>query len=607
VASAQRILTIDLGSSNLKAAAFQVDANGGLTLLRYGIKDLGLDPNKEQDRFPFIVDTLQNILREKGLPSAPAYCSLSGQFAFTRFVKLPPVAPSEIDKMVVFEAQQNVPFPINEVIWDYQMLGGAGAKDNDALIVAIKQDIVEQAASALRASKLDLMGVDVAGLALINAFYYNMGQPEDCHLLIDIGAKNTNLIFIEGARIFVRVIPVGGHLISQNISNEFQEPYVAAETLKKGKGFVGLGGAYKDPDDLAAARISKIARTVFSKLHAELNRSVGFYRNQQGGSAPKRIHLAGGTACMPFADLFFKEKMNIPVEHFNPLRNINLGPDVDRNQVAGDAFQLGELVGLALRKTGDCPVEINLEPSSSKAAREKRRALPYLFMGLLVWAATFGVIAGINFFRTLAVSAKTAELQSDYSQKTALAAKIEKADKDFAAQKQRAGAVEKLVVQRDYWPELMDMLSDNVQNCTGLWLTQIDMTFNSQPVETIGKAGAAAPAANTPPARPARPGAAGRPARPGAPAAAATSPTGRPPVTQNPVNLAPYGAELNMLGFVEASQWDILNNFTAGLEASGWFEKIEIIKREPPDGDQVATLFQLKATFKEDKQLDLQP
>ncbi|MDX6765797.1 MAG: pilus assembly protein PilM [Candidatus Methylacidiphilales bacterium] len=596
MASAQRILTIDLGSSNLKAAAFQVSASGDLTLLRYGIKDMGLDPNKEQDRFPFILETLQNLLREKGLPSAPAYCSLSGQFAFTRFVKLPPVAAAEIDKMVVFEAQQNVPFPINEVVWDYQMLGGTGAKENEALIVAIKQDIVEQAAGAFRACKIELAGVDVAGLALINAFYYNYGVPDECHLLIDIGAKNTNLIFIEGSRIFIRVIPVGGHLISQNISNEFQEPYVAAETLKKGKGFVGLGGAYKDPDDAAAARISKIARSIFSKLHAELNRSVGFYRNQQGGSAPKKIHLAGGSACMPFADLFFKEKMNIPVEHFNPLRNVNLAQDIDRNRVAAEAFQLGELVGLALRMAGECPVEINLEPSSAKVAREKRRAVPYLVVGLLAWAACFAAIAGVNFLRASAVSAETAQLQSDYDQKTTLAARIEKADKELASFKQRVDAVQRLVVQRDYWPDLLVQIGQCAQTSTGLWLTQMDMTFNNQPLEAATKGGSGSPG-GTAPSRPRVPAPGTKPLAPGA----------KPTAPETSINVAPRGTEINLRGFVEASQWDILNTFVSSLQATGWFEKIDIINREPPDGDQVATLFLIKATLKEDRQVSLQP
>jgi type IV pilus assembly protein PilM len=596
VAAAQRILTVDLGTSNLKAAAFQVDGAGNLTLLRYGIKELGLDPNKDQDRFPFIVDALQSLLRDRGIPALPAYTSLSGQFVFTRFVKLPPVAPAEIDKMVVFEAQQNVPFPIAEVVWDYQMLGGVGAKENEALIVAIKQDIVEEAGSAFKASKLPLLGIDVAGLALINAFYYNYGNTAECQLLLDIGAKSTNLIFIEGSRIFIRVIPVGGHLISQNISNEFQEPYVAAETLKRGKGFVGLGGAYKDPDDAAAARISKIARTIYSKLHAELNRSVGFYRNQQGGSAPKQIYLAGGAAAMPFSDLFFKEKMNLPVEYFNPLRNVALAPEIDRNQLSADAYQLGELVGLALRRAGDCPVEINLEPASLKEARQKSRQMPNLVGALFVWFLVFAVAAGANFFKATTIQADADQVRSEFEQKSALAQQIQRTEKEYGSQKQRIDAIRRLVSQRDYWPELLTALSDSVGASTGLWLSQIDLQFNSQPVEALGKAGSAPPSGG-PGVPPRRPPAGQRPANP------AAAPSG----PETTINLAPRGTELSLRGFVEVERWDILNTFVDSLQSSGWFESVEILEREPADQDQIATRFYLKATLKPEKQMSLQP
>lgn len=601
MAAANRILTVDLGTSNLKAAAFQVDGAGNLTLLRYGVRDLGLDPNKEQDRFPFIVDALQLALREQSIPALPAYCSLSGQFVFTRFVKLPPVAPAEIDKMVVFEAQQNVPFPINEVVWDYQMLGGQGAKENEALIVAIKQDIVEQAGAAFKAAKLPLQGMDVAGLALVNAFYYNYGFSADCRLLLDIGAKSTNLIFIEGQRIFIRVIPVGGHLISQNISNEFQEPYVAAETLKRGKGFVGLGGAYKDPDDPAAARISKIARTVYSKLHAELNRSVGFYRNQQGGSAPKQIFLAGGAAAMPFSDLFFKEKMNLPVEYFNPLRNVAIAPEVDRGRLSTEAYQLGELVGLALRRAGNCPVEINLEPASVKEARQKSRQMPNLVAALAVWTLVFLAASGANFLKASAVQGEADQLRAEFDQKNALAAQITRTEKDFTAQRQRIDAISRLAVQRDYWPELVNVLSSATAANTGLWISQVDLQFNNQPVEALGKPGAPAPGAPAGPA-PRRGGPAPRAGAAGA--APGAAPAGGPETT---INLAPRGTELSLRGFVEVERWEILNSFVASLMATGWFENVEILEREPADQDQIATRFYLKAVLKDARQPSLQP
>lgn len=596
MAASQRILTVDLGSSNLKAAAFQIDGSGNLTLLRYAIRDMGLDPNKEQDRFPFIVESLQAVLPQLGVSALPTYVSISGQFVFTRFVKLPPVSPAEIDKMVVFEAQQNVPFPIQEVVWDYQMLGGEGAKENEALIVAVKQDIVEQMAAAFRTVKLPLLGMDVAGLALVNAFYYNYGRSSDCRLLIDIGARSTNLIFIEGARVFIRVIPVGGHLISQNISNEFQEPYVAAETLKRGKGFVGLGGAYRDPDDPAAARISKIARTVYSKLHAELNRSVGFYRNQQGGTAPRQILLAGGASAMPFSDLFFKEKMNLPVEYFNPLRNVALASDLDRSRLASEAYLLGELAGLALRKAGPCPVEINLEPASIKEERQKSRQMPNLVAALVIWAIAFILIAGVNFYKSTTVQAEADQYRAEFEQKSALAARISKTEKEADALRQRIDAMGHLAAQRDYAAELLTVLGQATALHPGIWISQLTYQHENQPVDALGRPGAAgitpSPAAPRRPA-PLRPGAG--PARPG---------TGD---AESAVNLAPRVTHLLLRGFVEAESWDMLNAYTATLMQSGWFESVEIQEREPNDQDQIATRYTLRAALKPERQISLQP
>ena len=209
MASQKQFLAVDLGSNTLKLGLFQADASGGLTLVDYVLRDLGLDPNKEQEKFPFLVEALQSIVKEKRLSSCPVYCSISGQYVFTRFVKLPPVAQDQVSQMVGFEAQQNVPFPINEVVWDYQLLGGSGAKDVEAVIVAVKSDLVEQANSALQLCRLEMEKVDVAPLAIVNAYKYNYPESDGCNLIVDIGAKCTNLVFIEGKKIFCRSIQIG--------------------------------------------------------------------------------------------------------------------------------------------------------------------------------------------------------------------------------------------------------------------------------------------------------------------------------------------------------------------------------------------------------------
>jgi len=604
VASVKKVAAVDFGSSTLKFALFQVDSVNGLSLLDYAIKDLGLDPSKEEDRLAVMLEGLQGIVAQRKLNGVPAICSLSGQFAFTRFVKLPPVSADQVDQMIGFEAQQNVPFPINEVVWDYQLLGGKSDSEYEALIVAIKDDFIEQAAAAINASKLSLSKMDVSPLALVNSYFYSAPSATDCTLLIDIGAKCSNLIFVEGNKIFARVIPIGGHMITQNVSNEFQEPYKSAELLKQGKGYVGLGGAYADPDDVQAARISKIARSVYSRLHAEVSRSISFYRNQQGGNTPKRIVLSGGSAKMSYSDLFSKEKLNIPVEYFNPSKNVAIGPDVNREQLALDAPLMGELVGLGLRYAGETPVEVDLVPASVKESNQKKAQMPLLFAAAAIFLFAFLVAGGVNFFLNMKVQSQVQSMNTELQEKDLYAKKIETANKQFAEARLKANMFDQLIRQRNFWTETLGSVHEAVQQSTGLWVTELEISHNGAPITVIpqansrGNVGARGNRANrgTRGAAQAKNTRAARGARGARGAAAATEPTG-----PKPVNLAPFGTELVLRGFFESDLgYDFLNSFVQKLSATGLFEEVKILSRETLE-DQVALNFHLEAKFKEEQ------
>jgi type IV pilus assembly protein PilM len=610
VASPKQYLAIDLGSSTLKLGLFQQSAPGQLTFLDYSIRDLGLDPNKEQERYPFLLEALQGVLSEKRYAGLPAYCTISGQFVFTRFVKLPPVAADQIDQMIGFEAQQNVPFPINEVVWDYQLLGGKTPGEMEAVIVAVKSDLVESANKLFQATKLQLQKVDVAPLALVNAYKYNYAESSDCNLIIDIGAKSTNLVFIEGAKVFCRSVPIGGHLISQNISNEFQEPYVAAEVLKKGKGFVGLGGVYADPEDQAAAQISKIARSVFSRLHAEVSRSVSFYRNQQSGSAPQKILLAGGTATMQYADLFFREKLNVPVEYFNPLKNINLAPSLNRDKLASEAYLLGEVIGLGLRQLDNIPIEIDLVPQSVRVAREQKGQLPYLIVAVLVLLLAFGVIIGADYLKMQKAQSQLAELQSELTQKTALSNQILKADDNLHDSLKRVEFIKRVKEQRDFWPGLLRGLYTASDKFPALWVTKLELDYfpegskTGRPVIEISKdQPGSRPAPNAKPAA-----AKSNAAKPAATAHVGNQLISLTQVPNQPLNFAPKGTDISIYGFYEVSQDDgMLNDYVAELKKTNLFDKVEIVDRLTATPDDIAVKFTIRATLKENRQVDLLP
>jgi len=587
VAAPKKVVAVDFGSSTLKVAVFQLEGANGLTLLDYALHDLGVDPNKDDDRFAFLLEGLQGIVSQKQLTNLPAICSLSGQFAFTRFVKLPPVSADQVDQMIGFEAQQNVPFPINEVVWDYQLLGSVSGGEYEALIVAIKDDLIEQAAAAVAASKLDLVMMDVSPLALVNSFLYNNPGNSRCNLLIDIGAKCSNLIFVEGSKIFARVIPIGGHMITQNVANEFQEPYKSAELLKHGKGFVGLGGAYADPQDQAAARISKLARSVYSRLHAEVSRSISFYRNQQGGHAPEQLFLSGGSSKMAYSDLFFKEKLNLPVEYFNPLKSVAIASSINKDQLAKDAPVMGELVGLGLRYRGETPMEVNLVPRSVKEKERKKAQMPMLLAAVGIFFLALLLAAGANVIKTSQVQGEVRVLQSDLNEKNMLSTQIAKAVEEFDNISLKAETVSRLVDQRDFWPITLGQVAECVQSSTGLWVTELEMTNNGVPLTVVPQADQRLA------------GVRGRSRRSGP----------EEPVDSGPkaVNLAATATELNLRGFFESDLgYDFLNAFVKKLSATRLFEEVKIISRENLE-DQVALNFYLQATFTEEARPSLLP
>src|SRR5208283_3959826 len=154
--------------------------------------------------------------------------------------------------------------------------------------------------------------------------------------------------------------------------------FAEAEATKIEKGSVSLGGAYAEPEDPQAAAISKIARQVMTRLHIQVNQTIQFFRGQQGGSAPQRLFLSGGASIMPYTAQFFAEKLNLPVDYFNPFRNIELDPSLDLEELSKYAHSFGEVVGLGLRDLAHCPVELNLMPRSSIQRQELAHKKPYL-------------------------------------------------------------------------------------------------------------------------------------------------------------------------------------------------------------------------------------
>ena len=132
-------------------------------------------------------------------------------------------------------------------------------------------------------------------------------------------------------------------------------------------------------------------RNSMTRLHAEISRSISFYKSQQHGAQPTRVFLCGGSAGLPYMREFFQEKLQLPVEFFNPLRNVAVAPNLNTEAISRSAHTLGELVGLALRSATTCPMELNLRPASVVRRHRLAEQRPYIILaGLSLLLALAG-------------------------------------------------------------------------------------------------------------------------------------------------------------------------------------------------------------------------
>jgi type IV pilus assembly protein PilM len=475
-----RVLSLDIGASKLVLAEFKVIKPQGLELSNYIITPLGIDIDNTPDPSAYIVAGIRDALRESGIRPGPVALSISGQMVFPRYVKLPPVTTDKIAQIVRYEAQQNVPFPIDEVVWDYQLVGQEMG-ELSVLLVAVKGDLVKNLTDCVETAGLDPVLVDVSPLALYNTVRYNYAELTGCTMILDMGARSTNVVFVEGNRIFSRSIPVAGVAVTKDVMKEFELSYEEAEQLKVAHAFVGFGGAYEGHEVGVADRTSKIVRNVMTRLHAEIVRTINFYRSQQGGSQPSMVLLSGGCSVIPHVNTFLKEKLKMEVDYLNPFRNVAVSSSIPADKIGENVNLLGEVVGLGLRRSLSCPVEINLLPPVLVARRVFRRRLPFLGLtaiGLILTMLVFWMF--LHRMRSMAeerLSMVQSRVQALETPNTALSGLASEKEVVYG----KVNGLTALIGQRTRWLTMINDLHAHL--IEGMWLTSV------RPVTEEGKPG----------------------------------------------------------------------------------------------------------------------
>lgn len=481
MAENQTTVTLNIGSQRISMAVFEPSKSGGLVLKAFESTSILADPATEAVRMPQTRLAIVELVQKLKLAKSKVRYAISGQSVFTRFVKLPPLDSDNIEQLVTFEAQQQLPFPIDTVVWDYELLDGVSGEKEVAL-VAIKSDALDEINSTVVGSGLTTAGIDVAPMALFNAYRNSYADVTEPVLLIDVGAKTSNLLYIEGKRFFTRSIPVGGAALTTAISKEYGIGFAEAEGQKVSNGIVTLGGGHTSHLDESVAALGTVIRNALTRLPTEIARTTNYYRSNHGGNAPRRVILAGGGANLPYAKEFFEEKLGLPVEFFNPMRNVMVGKGVNPELVAKEAHMMGELIGLGLRGNGKAAINIDLVPSSVEAERAAEKRRP-------IWIASAAVLAlgflGYGVLQNSAATkaeAKLAELQIKQQELATTAEPMKKLVTEENKVKAAAEAYVKAKADQQLWPEILTDLRKHFTS-EFTWITDLEPVANFDPAK----------------------------------------------------------------------------------------------------------------------------
>ena len=464
----KRFLSLNIGASTVALAEYEVGGKGALTLVNYGTAKLGaaLDSGDAQT---ILSPAILEIVREKGIRPGKVAVAVSGQMVFPKFAAIPMAGGEDrFEQMVRYEVEQNIPFPIDEMVCDRQVIGDTPNGDKSVMIVAAKVDQIEAITSAVVAAGFEPEIVDASPIAVTNAVRYNRPDEEDsCVIAIDIGAKTTSLVIAEGDKLYNRSIPVAGNAITKEIAQALGCSFDEAEQIKLEKAYVSLGGVTEDEDEVAD-RVSKACRAVLTRLHAEVTRSINFYRSQQGGSMPVKMYLTGGSALLPQIDSFFSDSLQIEVEFFSPFERIAAGSKVDADQLASDSAFLAATAGLALHMSDKARFAINLLPPSIVEARAEKARIPVLAAGAaLVVVALAVVFVAIGHSTTVVESELEAVKARSESLKN-FDGRVKKATGEFESVQAEAESLRKLLASRSAATVAMNAVRSSL--LPGMWI-----------------------------------------------------------------------------------------------------------------------------------------
>lgn len=345
----KELVGLDIGTSSVKAV--HLHRSGSV----YKLAELGIahiHPETIVDGIIMDAATVSTAIRElfdkHDIVIKNVAFSVSGHSVIIKKIKVPTMKRAELREAIVWEAEQHIPYSIEDVNLDFQILREAGPNEQemDVLLVAVKKDTLDDYLAVISAAGLRAAVVDVDAFAIENAFTMSKKfQPDEVVALVNVGAATTNINILNGGiSDFTRESPLGGNRHTESLQKSVGLSFEQAEKLKRGETVEGHD----------FAEVKPVIEMANSELAAEIRRSFDFYYSTSQSHTIHQVILSGGCAPLPDLASYLSSALELPVEIGNPFQDIVADPKkFDAQYLASIAPQMTVAVGLALREPED--------------------------------------------------------------------------------------------------------------------------------------------------------------------------------------------------------------------------------------------------------------
>ncbi len=382
MAGGQAVWGIDVGKCAVKAVRLRAIGDGQVELLASDyIPHPKILTQPDANREELIANALEKFLSRNDITSDQVVVSVPGQHTLARFSKLPPVDDKKIPEIVRYEADQQIPFDIDEVIWDYQTFKEEESREVEVGIFAMKRELIREYLMHFENAGIEPILVQSSPLALYNATAFDDLLGTETTLILDIGAENTDLVVATPRRLWTRTIPLGGNNFTEALVKSFKLSFSKAENLK-----------HSAASSKYARQIFQSMRPIFADLVQELQRSIGFYTSTHREAKLTKCLAMGNAFKLPGLQKYLQQNLGMPIEQPSAFKMIRSSPATSAPQFTEYLLSFGVSYGLALQGLGLGNIHSSLLPPEIAKQAVWRRKRPFFAAAAACLLLAAGVI-----------------------------------------------------------------------------------------------------------------------------------------------------------------------------------------------------------------------